>query len=294
MSHLNPRALPVDCQLLSISHATVVKSGNVVLNDLSMNIGIGQHTAIIGPNGSGKSSLIKLLTRQYYPLARADGQPTVQIFGKDRWDVFELRSQLGIVSADLHANFLTEPEITGREVALSGFFASKGIGPNHHVTQEREDLALAALHRLGVRHLADRPIGHMSTGEGRRCVIARALVTRPQALVLDEPTTGLDMAAQQRFLESLRRLAQQGATIILVTHHVEEIIPEVQQVIMLADGRVLVSGPKSSVLTAANLSRAYSDSITIHQRGEFFSAEVALEASTGDSFQSEPSLVAPP
>jgi len=258
--------------LLRIDHATVVKDSKRILDDLSLEIKLGGHTAIIGPNGSGKSSLIRLLTRQYYPLAGE--RPTVRILDRERWDVFELRSQLGIVSADLHTDFLTEPDLTGFEVALSGFFASKGIASNHLVTERMVDLAHEALERMGAGFLADRPIGQMSTGEFRRCVIARALVTEPLALVLDEPTTGLDMAAQQRFLETIRQLARQGATIVLVTHHIEEIIPEVDHVILLENGRVFADGPKSQVLTAENLSRAYSAAITLYRRGGFFSAHV--------------------
>lgn len=265
---------PSNPALLSISHATVVKSGKYVLDDLSLEIRAGQNTAVIGPNGSGKSSLIKLLTRQYYPLARPDGEPTVTILGKDRWDVFELRSNLGIVSADLHGDFLEESEMTGYEVAVSGFFSSRGIAPHHTVTAEMREKANDALKRMGAGHLAGRSIGEMSTGESRRCLIARALVSNPLALVLDEPTTGLDMAAQQRFLETVRRLAQRGATIVLVTHHIEEIIPEIDHIVILNAGKVQADGAKEEVLTAQNLSQAYGARIELRRRGKFYSAHV--------------------
>jgi len=261
--------------LLLIEHATVVKSGKTVLNDISLSIELGAHTAIIGPNGSGKSSLIKLLTRQYYPLARLDDRPTVRILGQDRWDVFELRSHLGIVSADLHSDFLTEPELTAFDVALSGIFATKGVAPRQRVTDEQRDIAHASLERMAVGFLAERPIGEMSTGEVRRCMIARALVSQPLAVVLDEPTTGLDMVAQQRFLESIRGLAQAGTTIVLVTHHVEEIIPEIRNVVLLREGQIFADGAKSSTLTAANLSSAFGWPIGLDERDQYYSASAA-------------------
>ncbi|MDR3708044.1 MAG: ATP-binding cassette domain-containing protein [Capsulimonadaceae bacterium] len=261
--------------LLSIEHATVVKSGKRVLDDISLAIHLGGHTAIIGPNGSGKSSLIKLLTREYYPLARIDDQPTVRILGKDRWNIFELRTQLGIVSADLHNDFLTEPELTGFDVALSGFFATKGIAPHQHVVDEQREIARHALDRMAAGFLANRPIGEMSTGEVRRCLIARALVSRPLALILDEPTTGLDMVAQQRFMESIRGLARAGTTIILVTHHVQEIIPEISRVVLLREGKIAATGEKKATLTAANLSSAFGWRIALTQHHGYYSAAAA-------------------
>ena len=120
--------------LLKITGATVVKNGTRVLDNLSLEIPQGQHTAIFGPNGSGKSSLMKLITRQHYPLASADGEPVVTIFGQARWDVFALRKRLGIVSADVQQEFVSDSELTGREVVLSGVLrrAWAGGAPRSH------------------------------------------------------------------------------------------------------------------------------------------------------------------
>jgi iron complex transport system ATP-binding protein len=263
-----------DSPLLSVEHATVVKSGKRVLDDLSLEVRLGRHTAILGPNGSGKSSLIKLLTRQYYPLARQDDQPTVRILGEDRWDVSQLRKKLGIVSADMQKSFSDDGSYSGYEVAVSGFFASVGVPAHLRVTDEMRTTAIDALDAIGARHLADRPFGELSTGESRRVLIARALVSQPLALILDEPTTGLDIGAQQAFLDKVRELAQGGTTIVLVTHHIEEVLPEVEHVILLKDGRVFADGLKAEVLTAANLSAQYGLPIHLHSRGSFFSAHV--------------------
>lgn len=252
--------------LLRIQHATVVKGhGKRLLDDISLEIHEGQHTAILGPNGSGKSSLLKLITRDYYPLAHANGDPPVTIFGRDRWDVFALRSLLGIVSADLYNAFTTgtHGRRRGLDVATSGFFASHGLFPHHDVTDEMRHRAATALALMGASHLAERPVAELSTGEARRLLIARALVSDPRALLLDEPTAGLDLLAMHRFLETLRGVAQRGKTLILVTHHVEEILPEIERVILLKDGQVFLAGPKHDILTSQHLSALFEAPVRI-------------------------------
>src|SRR2546430_469642 len=116
--------------VLELVDATVIKGAVRALDGLTLTIRPGEHTAIVGPNGAGKSTLINVLTRDEYPLARANGHPPVRIFGRDRWDVFELRSHLGIVSADLHQRFVeghSGGRILGEDAVLSGFFATRGV-----------------------------------------------------------------------------------------------------------------------------------------------------------------------
>ncbi len=260
--------------LLKITGATVVKNGTRVLDNLSLEIAPGQHTAIFGPNGSGKSSLIKLLTRQHYPLVKPNGEPSVTIFGQARWDVFALRRQMGIVSADVHQAFVSDSDLTGREAVVSGFFAGHGLAPHHQVTPEMENHAEAALRLAHAEHLAERPMMQMSTGEARRILIARALAPDPKALLLDEPTTGLDLSARRRFLETLRGIAGAGKTMILVTHHAEEILPEIRRVVLLQAGKVFRDGPTEDVLTSANLSALFGEAVEVQRRGSVYSAGV--------------------
>ncbi|HKD75417.1 MAG TPA: ATP-binding cassette domain-containing protein, partial [Ktedonobacterales bacterium] len=235
----------------------------------------GEHTAILGPNGSGKSSLIRLITRQYYPLARSDGPP-VQIYGRERWGVAELRTLLGVVSPDAHQLALggmTHGRATGNDVVLSGFFASTALFAHHHVTDAMRQRTSEMLDLVEATYLAGKPIAAMSTGEVRRIFIARALVPDPRALLLDEPTAGLDLLAMHRFLATIRRVAQHGKTIILVTHHVEEIIPEIGRVILLKEGHVFCDGPKAEVLTGPTLSALYDAPIDV-RAGEYYQAGV--------------------
>ena len=237
-----------------------------VLQDITLSIGKAEHVAILGPNGCGKSTLIKTITRECYPLAREGS--SISILGKERWNIFELRSLLGIVSPDLLASCTTDA--TGRDVVLSGFFSSARIFPHHHPAADLVERANAALARLGVAHLADRAVAHMSSGEAKRTLIARALVHDPQALLFDEPSNALDIAAQLQLRETMRALAQSGLAILLVTHHVSEIIPEIERIALLRNGRILADGPKEKILTAGNLSSLFGVTVRLGQFDGYF------------------------
>ena len=220
---------------------------------------------------------MKLLTLQLYPYASSSGAAPVRILGRDRWDVQELQSRLGIVSSDLHDRFVhgnSNGVIIGRDAVLSGFFASQGVFSHQHVTAAMRKAAAAALDSMGAGHLADATLDTMSTGEARRVLIARALVHGPEALVLDEPTRGLDVAAQHDFMERVRLLTQRGTTIILVTHHTEEIIPEIGRVILLSRGRVARDGRKREVMTTDALSEAFDAALAVEEADGYYRVRV--------------------
>ncbi|KGK99316.1 molybdenum ABC transporter ATP-binding protein [Methanococcoides methylutens] len=240
--------------LLEYSNVTVRKNEKNVLDSISLNIDVGENVAIIGPNGSGKSSLIKTITRDYYPLAGTDGLD-FRIMGKDVWDLFEMRHFLGIVSYDLQEDYVRD--VSGLDAVISGFFSSIGLYPNHQVSPEMNEKARELLEFLGISYLSDKNMSEMSTGEARRVLIARALVHDPQTLVLDEPSNSLDMRSRHVFREALRKVASSGKNIILVTHDLEDIIPEIGRVIFLKDGKVFLDGPKEDILTAKNLSELF-------------------------------------
>jgi iron complex transport system ATP-binding protein len=264
--------------LLELCDASVMLGRTRVLHDLTLTISAGEHTVILGPNGSGKSTFIKLLTLQHYPIPAADGTPPIRVFGRERWDVFELRAQLGIVSADLHDRFVhgnSNGTITGVDAVLSGFFASQGVFVHQRVTDAMRRQATDALESMGVGHLGAATLDTMSTGEARRVLIARALVHKPVALVLDEPTRGLDLVAQHAFMEQVRGVAQRGTTILLVTHHVDEVIPEIERVILLRNGRVNADGAKRAVLTGAHLGRAFDAPLVVEEAGGYYRVRVA-------------------
>src|ERR687895_1123925 len=261
--------------VLELVNATVVKDERRVLDGLTLTIAADEHTAILGPNGAGKSALVRVLTHEDRPLARDAGPPPVRVFGSDNWDVFDLRSQLGIVSSDLHHRFVfgnNEGRVMAEAAVLSGFFATQGILRYGSVTADMRRRAAEALERMGVSHLGHRRLDEMSSGEARRVLLARALVTSPRALILDEPTTGLDLVARHAFMERVRQIAREGTTLVLITHHIEEIVPEIERVILLKQGRILASGPKRSILTAERLSGIFDGPVSIVEEEGYYYA----------------------
>jgi iron complex transport system ATP-binding protein len=270
--------------VLELRDAAVVRNGHRLLDGITMTIAAGEHTAIVGPNGAGKSLLVKLLTHEIRALAIADAPPAVRVFGSSNWPVFDLRAQLGIVSADLQQRLVSgnsEGRITGEAAVVSAFVASDGILRYGVITPEMHQCARDALARMGVAHLAGRWLNEMSTGEARRVLLARALVTSPRALVLDEPTTALDLVARHEFMERVRQIARDGTTLILITHHIEEVVPEIERVVLLRGGRVLAAGPKRSVLTSDRISALFGAAIVLDQADGYYYARPAPHGDGG-------------
>jgi iron complex transport system ATP-binding protein len=252
--------------LLCLSNVTVMRGDRVALSGVTLRIDQGEHACILGPNGCGKSTLIKTITRECYPVV--DEGSSMSILGKDRWDVAELRAHLGIVSPDLLAACTTEA--TGRDIVLSGFFSSTRIFPHHDPRPELVARADAALARVGLSHLASRAVRQMSSGEAKRTLVARALAHDPQTLLFDEPTSALDIGAQVQLRETMRELARAGLGVLLVTHHVSEIIPEIERVILLREGRVVADGPKQRILTEDGLGALFGVRVRITREDGYF------------------------
>ena len=252
--------------LIEFEHVSVMRGSNLALNDVSLRIGAGEHVAILGPNGCGKSTLIKAITRECYPLARPE--TSVRLLGQSNWDVFELRRAMGIISSDLMT--ACTRDFTGWDVALSGFFASIGIWSNHHVDDSMRAAAQRALERMEVGHLRDRWTDELSSGEARRVLLARALVHEPKALILDEPSTALDLIAQHELRETLRKLAGTGTGIVMVTHHLSDLIPEIERVVLMKGGRVVADGARAEILTEDRLSELFGLRLTLTERDGFY------------------------
>jgi len=249
--------------LIELDRACVIRGQVRVLHDLSLRIEQGQHTALLGPNGCGKSSFIKLITRELYPLAHGDGTVAVRVLGQNRWQVDRLRSQLGIVTGALSSTLSDMPGLTVEEAVLTGFFASFVVPAFREVSPEMRERARETLAMTGALPLLQRGYAELSAGETRRVLIARALVNRPQALLLDEPSTGLDLIAREQLIATMRELARQGITLVLVTHHIEEIIPEIERVVMLRGGKILADGPRAELLRDAPLSELFGGPIRV-------------------------------
>ncbi len=257
---------PIAPALLDFRNITVLRGDNVALNCLSLRIAVGEHVCILGPNGSGKSTLIKTITRECYPLQREGS--SISILGSSLWNIFELRSTLGIVSPDLLAACTTDASCL--DVVLSGFFSSTRIFPNHQPLSDHRDRAHAALARMGISYLARRPVLEMSSGEAKRTLIARALVHEPHTLLFDEPGNTLDIAGQVELRHTMRELARAGLGILLVTHHVSEIIPEIDRVVLLQKGKLLADGPKDLVLSSEQLSALFEVPVRLLREDGYF------------------------
>lgn len=238
--------------LIELEDVSIIRNEKAILDKLTLRIEQGEHVAILGPNGCGKSTLIKTLTREIYPHA---GLGAVRVLGNERWVIRELRTVLGVVSDEPREPLLGEPDAL--TVVVSGLLGTYGVVWGYDVTPAMWDKARAALEFVDAAHLEERDIRTLSAGEHRRVFIARALISDPQALVLDEPTTSLDIRAQHEFVNTMRKIAASGKSLILVTHHFEEIIPEIERVILLKRGKVFQDGPRDQVLTSANITELF-------------------------------------
>jgi iron complex transport system ATP-binding protein len=252
--------------LVELKNVQVIRGDNVALDNFSLRIAAGEHVAILGPNGCGKSTLIKTITRDCYPVIREGS--SINILGQERWNIFELRSILGIVSNDLMLD--VTGETSGREVVLSGFFSSTKIFDHQTVEPEHRQRADAVLERVGVAHLADRPVAEMSSGEAKRILIARALVHDPKTLLFDEPSNSLDVYAQHGLREAMRALAQSGIGIVLVTHHLSDVIPEIDRVVLMRNGKIQADGRKEKLLEPEGISRLFGLRVEITLRDGYY------------------------
>lgn len=261
---------------LELENVNVARGDNVVLHDINLRVAAGEHIAILGPNGCGKSTLLKTMTCELYPLVRPETH--AEIMGRTRWDLTELKRRMGVVQAELPGK--PTLHITGLEAVLTGFFSSSTLWPNLTVTPEMRSRAEEILTLVHAETLRDKPVGQMSAGQQRRIMIARAIAgnrgatdsTDPKMLLLDEPSNALDLAAQHDLRDTLRTLARAGTAILLITHHIADILPEISRVILMRDGRILADGPRQDLLTESHLADLFGRPIHLTHRDGFYNA----------------------
>jgi len=270
--HQDKKEIMEDSQenFIDLRNVNVARGDRVVLHDVNLHIGAGEHVAILGPNGCGKSTLILAMTCQIYPIVQPGMH--VRIFGRERWDLTQLRQHFGVVGAGLMGAELPGRRTaitTGLDAVIAGFFSASTLWPNLIVTAEMRSRAVEALERMQASHLAEQFVGQMSAGEKRRILIARALVHRPRQLLLDEPSNALDLAAQRELRESLRGLAAEGTGLILVSHHLGDILPEIQRILLMRDGRIVADGTRQELLTETRLSELFNTPVRIGRDEEW-------------------------
>lgn len=258
---------------LKLRHVSVARGEATVLHSIGLEVRRGESVAILGPNGCGKSTLIKTMTRELYPLALPG--TLVEIFGRERWDVTELRRRLGLVTSETPSKSTLGTRAF--DVVLTGFFSSATLWPNLLVTNAMRDTAQAAIEQVGAAMFAQQELGTLSAGQQKRVLIARALVgsgedARDRVLLLDEPTNTLDLAAQASLRQSMRMLAREGTGLILVTHHIADIVPEIGRVIFMRDGRIVGDGTREAMLTEEQLQALFGVRVNLSERGGFLHA----------------------
>jgi len=252
--------------IVEIKNAKVYRAQTKVFENLNLSFELGVNTAVLGPNGAGKTTLLKLITREISPVVSDNS--SISLFGENKTNIWELRKKIGVVSHEFQNDYLALA--TGEEVVLSAFFGSVGIHGHHVVSEDHREKAWQIIERLKLQNLAKKQYLQLSTGQQRRLLLARALVHKPQVLIFDEPTNGLDISASIQIIEQMRSLSQQGITLLLVTHHLQEIIPEIQRVIMLKDGSVYKDGDKNTLMKSENLSSLFQIPLTVQNQNGYF------------------------
>lgn len=253
--------------LIEYKNVTVMRNNRRVLHNINLSVALGEHLAILGPNGAGKSSLIKTITRELHPVAGTSGS-YMRILGKELWDVTELRNRLGIVSPEVTRSSFRN--FTCQEIVLSGFFASAGIWSHHAVTDRMKEKAEEVMKLLSIDHLSQTRSDEISTGESRLLMIGRALVNDPSTMLLDEPTSSLDPQAARKIRTIMRKLAGMGKGILMITHNLSDIIPEIQRVVLIRNGRLVQDGEKETILTAESLSALFGVELEVVRRDGYY------------------------
>ena len=239
--------------LIQLHDAEVRRSGKTILHIDDFSLNLGQSIALLGPNGSGKSTFVKLITREIVPLYR--DRPPVLFQGTDRIVLTEVNRQLGIVSSSMQDQMTVHLPVI--EIVEGGLFGTLGLPAHIRPTDETRQAALRALQRLHIEELADRDILTLSTGQARRTLIARALIHDPHTLIFDEPCTGLDPQGMHQVRAAMSELAAEGKGIVLVTHYLEDVVPEIETVALIKEGRLVACGPKESLLTDRTISNLF-------------------------------------
>jgi len=264
-----------DAPLIDIHNATIFRGDTCVFSQLSLKIAQHEQVAILGPNGCGKTTLLKTLNREIYPVAGKDAW--IRILGRANWNVWELRAHIGIVSHELQMRYTKQD--TGLAVVLSGFLSSIGIHGilSGRIDDTHRERAIDVMQKLAIGDLSDKALGEMSTGQQRRCLLARAMVHDPDTLIFDEPTAGLDLTSSFDLLARIRRLVEAGKSILFVTHQLNEIPPDIRRVVLLKKGAIVADGDKSDVLTETNLYQTYEIPIRVSEVDGYYLASPASD-----------------
>ncbi|WP_303249597.1 ABC transporter ATP-binding protein [uncultured Slackia sp.] len=252
--------------LFRIRDASVVRAGSIILHVDDFTLAEGEHLALLGPNGAGKSTFIKLLTREVMPLYR-DAAPVV-FRGNERPTLADIKSCFGVVSASMHEQISVHLPVI--DIVCGGFFGTLGLPRGVQVDAAMRAASLDALEKLGIADLSARDVLTLSTGQVRRVLVARELVHDPQVLVFDEPCTGLDPQGMYQIRSTMRALAEEGRSVVLVTHYPEDIVPAIERVVLIKDAAILADGSKRDLLTDETMSDLFDAPLRVEERDGWY------------------------
>jgi|MEHZ01.5.fsa_nt_MEHZ011423964.1_2 iron complex transport system ATP-binding protein len=251
--------------LLEMKNVRVKRGENQVFSNLTMTLPSDRSSAVIGPNGSGKSTLLKLINRELYPIPDSDSE--LKILGQPLWHVDELRQRMGVVSHEHQSRFFADATVL--QVVVSGFYSSVTTWAHQTYSLKQLVSAHAQMESMDINHLSNREIGTLSTGQQRRALFAKALVNDPEFLILDEPTTALDIEATHKYLNIMEGLMDQGKKLVLVTHHLDEVPPQVDWIVLLKQGQVFAEGKREEIITPETLSALFELPLMLEERNGY-------------------------
>ncbi|NHN30723.1 ABC transporter ATP-binding protein [Paenibacillus agricola] len=237
-------------QVISLSNIHFIREERAILSEIELHVQQGEHWVILGKNGSGKTTILELINGYQFP-SKGEVQVLDHIYGQ--CDVREVRKQIGYISQSLYEKL--NPADPVWEVIATGEYAFLRF--YQEISPEVRTKALGMLDEIRLSHLANQPLGTLSQGERKKVMLARALMTSPSILILDEPCSGLDLYERERLLETVNQLGKQNITVLYVTHHIEEIMPMFTHVALIDEGRLVASGRKEDVLNEDNLLKAF-------------------------------------
>lgn len=289
---------PANALAADVDNVVLRRGETTILDGVSLSIGRGQCVALLGPNGCGKTSLSRLLLGQLYPTSG-----TVSVLGRTlgQTDVRELRRRIGVVNpttapgmpagngagSSYVTGAVVDASLSVTDAVCTGYFATVGL--YDRPTDDQCEHARATLDHVGLSHRQDHRFGVLSTGEQRRALIARALVHRPELLILDEPTAGLDLAGREQVLATVEQILNasssfssggggQGPAVLMITHHVEELSPQTAKVVLMRHGKIERVGTPDEVITPESLTHTFGCKVYVHKNHGRYWLEVLPEA----------------
>jgi iron complex transport system ATP-binding protein len=254
--------------LISIKNASVRANGTKILDNVTFEVNKGEHIAVLGPNGAGKSTLFNVICMETHPLWSEELK--LVRFGEERISKEVLRQKMGIVSKELLG--ICSSSYIARDIIAGGLLSSIGLDFHHHLSSSMWDKVDKTISRYDCSSIQSKRMRDLSTGEAQKVLLARALVLEPELVLLDEAANGLDFPSRSIYRDTLNTISEEGKTIVLITHDLSQILPVINKIVFMSDGKIVDCGNKEQMLTEKNLSALYGREVYLDKRNGLYSA----------------------